>query len=384
MGFFCQWSSLLNPCFCCWARKAQLYEVGDTSPLQGPFAEKTPQQYDDACAACEVVVCVPNEETKARLIAALRYDKRDRGSHGRSLREHFPALGLLQGDRLEPSTYLANVGKLETKPAPCTLLFWRLGKETVCKHRCPLFSVTGVTLLSLSLDILHALNLGVYKAFCCSAIWACIESDVWGDAATTASARGELGARRVREQLFAWYNAQKTTRPFETLHELTDLTVGMIGEQNAQSLSTKAAETGTLLGFCRDLVREHQAKLGDRGPYLVAVGDALVTVRDVMKNSPRRMAAHDVQRLVDAAKQAFILRSYAHIPSTPKWHLMLHIVARARHHGNPTSYATFLDEGANGTVADMARNCHRSTWHISLLAAFAWVSANDRDVRARR
>ena len=381
---FASWRSVAHPCFCCWTTRAELYQVGDTSPVQGPKRSKTPADYEKACSDCEVTVEVPDETTKARLIGLLFFDKRKKGGQGRCMRQPWVELGLRQGDRLEPSIRTPDIGNLETKPTPCTLIFWRPANETLCKHRCPMFLVTGVTLQSLALDSLHTLNLGTYKAYCCTGIWACISCDVWEDRASTVEVRHELGTRRVREALLAWYKDQKQKHPWETLHTLNDLTPSMLGEEHTPALATKAAETGTLLEFVRDLVATHQRKLDERGPFLLAVGDALVRVRAVCKANGRVLTAAQTQELVDSAKRAFVLHPRAGIPSTPKWHLMLHLVARAYYHGNPTSYSTFLDESYNGTIADMARRCHRQTWHKSLLAAFRWASERQREVRARR
>ena len=54
--------------------------------------------------------------------------------------------------------------------------------------------------------------------------------------------------------------------------------------------------------------------------------------------------AASLEELVDQVKRAFVLRPLAGIRGPPKWHLMLHIGARARFSGNPQFHTTFLDE----------------------------------------
>ena len=315
----------------------------------------------------------------------LYYDKRKGGHHGRAMRADFPELNLLAGDRLEPSSLLDDVGKLESLTPPYHVLFWRPSNETICKHRCVLFNVPGVTLYGLSLDTLHTMNLGVYKSYCCVAIWCCLEKDVFETGAATADVRIALGVARFREALLSWYKRKHAANPHESLHRLDDLTVKRLGTAANPRLATKAAETATLLEFARDLCRDHEAKLGDQGTALRTLGDALVQFRELLRSNPRRLSQHQTQELVDLAKRAFVLREYAGIPPTPKWHLMLHIASRARRDGNPAWYATFLDESLNGNLAAMAKGCHRRTWHTSLLAAFRWVSAGaSRRVRPRR
>jgi len=234
-------------------------------------------------------------------------------------------LHLLAGDRLEPSHYLADISKFESMVPSFEVSFWRPSNETICKHRCPLCSVEGVSTRTLAPDTLHTLYLGVYKAFCVALFWALILCDAWATNASTADVRAELSVHRLRHDLFAWYRDEHAARPQERLYELGDLTMNMLGTSTHAHLSTKAAETGTLLGFARDLARRFRHLLGERGNALVIVGDTLVELRDLIRNSPPRLSPATAQRMIDLAKRAMVHRQRANIPFTPKWHLMLHI-----------------------------------------------------------
>ena len=76
----------------------------------------------------------------------LKYDKKKQGSHGRALQRDFPALGLLAGDRVEPSPQLPNVALLEEVVTPAEVVFWRPSMETMARHRNPLLDLTiGIT-----------------------------------------------------------------------------------------------------------------------------------------------------------------------------------------------------------------------------------------------
>ena len=77
-------------------------------------------------------------ETKAIVVGALFYDTKSNGSHGRALRVDVPQLGLLKGDRLEPSFSLADVSKLETLEVPCDLLFLAPTERDPFKASVPL------------------------------------------------------------------------------------------------------------------------------------------------------------------------------------------------------------------------------------------------------
>ena len=68
--------------------------------------------YDQACTKCEHAV-VLSRASRDHLVALLDYGRRPGGACGRALRASVPELGLLHGDRLEPSWSLPDVGKLE-------------------------------------------------------------------------------------------------------------------------------------------------------------------------------------------------------------------------------------------------------------------------------
>ena len=378
------WNTLFHPCFCCHVIRDHLGVSGDVSPVSSPYREKTAADYEEACSACEILVEVANVRVQAELAGLLFYDKRQKGGyHGRALRGAYPALGLRMGDRLEPNPMLPDIANFEAQSPPFTAMFWRHTNDTLAKHRCLLFSTPGVSIRSLSIDALHTLHLGVWKNFCCSAMWQCIEADAWNVGSNHADVRESLSVQRLRSDLFAWYAAQKERRPGKELYELGDLTLKMLGSRTHHALATKAAETGTLLEFCTSLVHKHVERLGAAGPALVRVGDALVRMKKIMRSSGVRMAPDHCQELIDCAKRALALREAARIPLKPKWHLMLHLLGQAFRKGNPKSYSTFVDESLNGVLAKLAAGCHSLTWHRSVLAHF-WVQKMTGARRAKR
>jgi hypothetical protein len=288
------------------------------------------------------------------------------------MRADYAELGLLQGDRLEPSKALRDVGSFETQVVPFEVTFWRPQNETACKHRCSLFAICGVSVETLAIDALHTLNLGVYKSFCQAAIWQCIEADVWKIGTPNAEVLLSLSCGRLKQDLLAWYRRQRRDAPHVPLYEISDFTPSMVGTHAHKCLATKAAETGTLVHFCRDLVAEHRARLGVKGVALLAVGNSLHALQVLMRESPRRLSAEQAQGMVDHAKAAAATRAAADVPFSPKWHLMLHLVSKAWRVGNPSSYSTFLDEGLNGALAKIGASSFRGTWYNSVLGAFRW------------
>ena len=82
---------------------------------------------------------------------------------------------LKAGFRLEPSWQLQNVGDVLKKPAkyPLTLTFWDRTEEEHTRHRNPIFDMEsgvkiGLTILSLSIDVMHTVYLGLaqYVVLC--------------------------------------------------------------------------------------------------------------------------------------------------------------------------------------------------------------------------
>jgi hypothetical protein len=114
------WQTILHPCYRFWASLDELAVYEGFSLVASAHELKTAADYDAGCAACEVRARVLDSATKAILVGALFYDTRNNGSHGRALRVGVPQLGLLKGDRLEPSFSLADVSKLETLELPTT------------------------------------------------------------------------------------------------------------------------------------------------------------------------------------------------------------------------------------------------------------------------
>ncbi len=326
-------------------------------------------------------VFVADQRTQALIAGLLDYDRKRNGSRGRALTGDMPLLGLRAGDRLEPSLDLTDVSQFEKLVPPFLVLFWRPANESMAKHRCPVFSIPGVSVVSIALDMLHCLNLGVFKAYCAVALWTCMLADVFRVGRSNAHGNYALSIRRLRTALFAWYAEQRSSRPFETIYEVGNLTQGMLGTPDRPSLATKGAETGTLLEFCRDLVQTHVAEMGNKGRALLLVGTSLVRMRQLFRCGPRRLSIEQCQLAVDYAKEACALRADAGIPFTPKWHLMLHVVASIYARGNPQFYTTFVDEGFNGVLAKLANKCHRQTWHSSVLTNFKWVASRRQKPR---
>ena len=104
------WSHLFHPCFKCHASREDLAEIGDANLGSPPYAASSPADYDDACAICEIWVAIPDQRMHALFIGMLSKV----GRRGRVLQNDFPSLGLLDGDRLQPSRSLRDIRRVRS------------------------------------------------------------------------------------------------------------------------------------------------------------------------------------------------------------------------------------------------------------------------------
>ena len=103
---FPTWNSVNHPCTDCWADRDTIYRPQPAGSLELQFRETTHEEYERACARAEVKVVVHEWQTFLYLRSSLGLDGRIKAGKGRHMKRDMPALGLLSGDRLEPSDAL--------------------------------------------------------------------------------------------------------------------------------------------------------------------------------------------------------------------------------------------------------------------------------------
>ena len=196
----------------------------------------------------------------------------------------------------------------------------------------------------------------MYQRFLGTAWWALIAADAW-------QVLPQMGGRRNLEELalnsvghlkralWAYYDDFHRDNPGVALNRLEELTVKTLGSKDSAALNTKAAETRPLLRFTALLLADKRAFLTEREAALVPAADAL-------------------------ARFAETLRQEAGGAPTPKLHLALHLVHRIPTQGSPAAAATFVDEGANGRAAEMARGLHRATWTRRFLSFWRLLASS--------
>ena len=300
----------------------------------------------------------------------LDHDVRARGAHGRALRLDFEDR-LRKGDRLEPGADLWDTSDFDTKPLPFTCIFWRPGNESLAKHRCPLMDEgIGITIETLMIDVLHTLYLhGVYARFCAVLFMTLLRGDAWRvGGAQTEEVMLKRGISRLRTDLFSWYTNMSGRRD---IYKLQDLSLGMIGPRRLPEMTTKAAETGTLMEFAVFLVNEKRMFLPEATwePFLLA-GRSLLRYHEIMRTGPKKFTDGQQSDFVNEFRRYIVYSKLAGAPPTPKLHLAMHVTHRAGRNGNPKYYGVLLDEHLNGRMADIGQGAHRSTFYMRLLSQF--------------
>jgi len=257
---FPTWHSSDYPCLWCRADRDTLYD----HEAEWELADHA--SYELACDRCEVHAHITSHAALLQVAALLFYDKRTYGNRGRCLSQAVPALGLLKGDRLEPTPRLRDVALFETQTVPCTVTFWRQSEETSTKHRNPLFDrAIGIGVQTLKVDSLHCLALGVWQVALSAVLAATIAHDTYGAAAagaTTVESKQQHTFQALTKELAQW-----TAKRREFTRVQSELTL---------PLRLKGGEAKTLLHFTTAKLEADWCRTLDKGKAMLRALKALV------------------------------------------------------------------------------------------------------------
>ena len=295
---FPTWRSNNFPCLWCSADRDSLYQFGqqDGEPAdQDYWALSDHASYTAACDRCEVWVTISTIEAQQEVAGKFFYDKRTYGNRGRCLKEGVATLGLLPGDRLEPSAQVPDVGLFEELQLPITACFWRTSKETAAKHRNPLFGGTaGLSVQSLKVDTLHCLALGVWQSACVAILQAMADEDLYGAKAagcTTVESRAQHTLIHVQADLSSWQSQQRR-KGLKFTAITTDLGL-------AAAFRLKGGETKTLLSYLTEVLQggmgQELKQKDDMLKALLALDASDVATQGPFKWEPRAQEDSDTQ-----------------------------------------------------------------------------------------
>ena len=286
---FPAWNDGCRPCCDCNAFGDGLYDLdGVTLDDTRSFMVNDALDYYGACIRSEIKVSLRDEDDVQRIVQYLRYDKRTQGNQGRCLTRDVNVNGvsLKVGDRLEPSEKLPDVGSLEDLRTPSEIIFWRKDRETLTRHRNPIFDLEiGLTPRSIMVvDLLHAFFLGILNAYCHRALWALIQSGAYGSLGT-AHENLLAAAMVIRSRLFQFYKDHRRAHPEDDLTQVTDFTLNMMNTPDDKKMSTKGAETwGVALFVISELELRGELLGADLQRRLLEAGRHLAQLIQLMRS----------------------------------------------------------------------------------------------------
>ena len=357
---FPSWSAnehCCNSCCCC---REDRFDIAGLNPLGVPWPSKTVDLYSAACAACEVLVEV-TDDNFPELRGSMSFDTREHGNRGRCLQRDIPALHLLKGDRLEPSPELVNTMDFDRKQRPFICRFWRRSAETVARHRNPLVdSHPCIEPKDLVTDWLHCLSLGVFQYFLNFVFYWITDHGLLENSL-------EAVVLRVRAMIFDWYGSEH--RAGRVRHRLQDLQTSMIGVRGG-AISLHGAETNDMLVFVVDVI----LPLCTEGPDFDLVRGAGTSLRDmllVIRVHGDNWGPRAAQELVDCYLRFLGMYSALKAPMKPKHHQACHLVASTLFHGSPQLSGCWQDEAINRHLKLCALKSHRLVWYKRILIDFS-------------
>jgi hypothetical protein len=367
---FASWSTARYPCMFCHAEKTNWHDMRGVSLLMQPWPSTSPEQYEEACGLCEHVRVINSHEHRLIRVSLVANKNKD-GPRGRALIRDLPALGLLAGDRLEPSKEVPDVygyDHVSDDAFPLKVTFWRRSRETMVRHRCPLFSVPGVNMLSVMIDVLHTMHLGVANAYVAHVLWELLLADLYGIGGRE-DHRIQSSVLRLRTSLWDWYRSVPATQR-EEITKVNEFSVDMLGSKHHRFLTTKAMEIKGLVGWVVHLLRRRGVVLGANADCLLQAGEQLLRWFTIVKGSPNDMSHLQLQQMCDAGVRHINLAKLGGVHMLPKHHLFIHLLRGAVANGNPRFYATFRDEGANRVLAAVARSAYAAVWEQRIYSNF--------------
>eukprot|EP00972_Heterocapsa_arctica_P093460 13785154-Heterocapsa_arctica.AAC.2 len=281
------------PCACCVATKEDWHQIDDAVFEQLPWIATCQADCEAACEMCEVEVVIPNRQHHARVRGLLAFDKKPNKGRGRVMEGDYLDLGLLKGDRLEPSSGCREIGvgfdAMAPGPYPITLVFWRRNAETAVRHRCPIMDLPGCSVHILMIDTLHCVYLGVVPIVLEACIWLCVINNVWRVGGAAAASRDEICISMIRAELFEWYKKHRQAHPGRNFAELQDLMFGMLGTRKSHdgSFSPEGAEARWMIPFVNEMLLKHKENLPKlKYDVLIAAGTALESLVTTMHDLP--------------------------------------------------------------------------------------------------
>ena len=270
------------------------------------------------------------------------------------------------GDRLGTSNLLHDIFDFDMlRQFPTRVLFWRASNNSIALHRNPLLEIPGWGILSICIDVLHCLYLGVAQGWVVASLWHLLRLNMWR------LNRFDLTLARIKSQLFSYYKRRRgQVTPVQAV------TLKMLGTSAKPARQPfKGAETKGLIDFIVDLLTTH-APISE----LLVAGRHLQRLIHLLDTSPIVPSFEVCSEMRRSGVQFLLHGLRGGMRPVPKMHQLLHFLHRhLRMHGNPTYNANWLDESINKDLAGIAAAAYTSVWAKRIFVCWKQM----RDSRGR-
>ena len=353
-----------HPCTLCHTGRDSKIILANWDSISSPHRPKTFEEYQNACAACEIwVVVTKRQHTELRAIA--EYDKRkNRSSRGLALDSDYAELGLRKGDRVEVCEGMIDAQDFENiSDFPARVCFWRVGAETFAYHRNIIFNEeTGILPhRSTALDWLHVLSLGVFQTWCNLATHLMFDDDVWGTRESNMVARLATTTNRLTSDIEKWQKLQ--AREGRDVTWIGVLDSDTFGSRTKPRFQLKGAQTNWYLEYLvRVCLPERVGKVVScDGRLLLKAGQDLFRLLSLIREHPVTFPVASIQEFHDRSLSYLDAMAKLLVNPKPKDHALQHLSDRIQFQGSPAFYGNWLDESLNRLLRDVAAGAHAST-----------------------
>ena len=196
------------------------------------------------------------------------------------------------------------------------------------------------------IDSLHTLYMGPARDSVSATFWVVIRANAYGAAGGAAKNTVPITVMRLRNDLWAFYKQMRTLFPGEDVTQIEDLTPKMFGEPGREKFGpVKASEIKHLLPCCCALLTRFSVQIGaPLCDHLMAIGECLQKFISLVRASPVVVSRAVQQQMFDTVLRLCHTWDLAGLRVKPKRHLLLHLVERIEHQGNPSFYSCWMDE----------------------------------------
>ena len=239
--------------------------------------------------------------------------------------------------------------------------------------------MTGLRLECVTIDALHALDLGLAGHIVANILWETVIQHKWGKPSI------EQNVEILDANLRAWQKTKKTQRPLQG--KLTK--ERLRSDSGYPKLKAKGAQTRYLAEYALYI-----AKLYDTGSVhdrrKVAVAQQLCRLYELMRISSQFFSPEAAEEFKEVGQSMVAIYSTLYVEAhsqgkrlwkfPPKAHMVDHMVTyQAKEWGNPSYCWCYSDEDLVGLSVEIAKACHPNTMAITAIVKWLLLAFDQED-----